>query len=96
MSAAPGPAAASPAAGGGDAPVSTAGESFKKCWSCRALSGGGLLLAAAYVYSGARRTMRYGGPTTMGTVAQITFAASLAAFGLVVITDPVGKSQRKT
>lgn len=49
---------------------------FKSCWSCRLISGGGLILAGAYVFSAARKVMRQGGPTSMGTVAQITFAAS--------------------
>ncbi|KAI3358505.1 hypothetical protein L3Q82_014925, partial [Scortum barcoo] len=46
----------------------------------------------------ARKVMRAanGGPTSMGTVAQLTFAASLAAWGVVIIADPVGKAQRKT
>lgn len=75
------------------------------------------------MFSAARKVMRQGGPTSMGTVAQITFAASkcsttvslltytrslesiqtiifgppgLAAWGLVVIADPVGKAQRKS
>ncbi|XP_028839586.1 distal membrane-arm assembly complex protein 1 [Denticeps clupeoides] len=65
------------------------------CWSCRVLAGGALLLSAGYVYLAARRTMRLGGPTSMGTVAQIVFASGLAAWGVVVITDPVGKSQKK-
>lgn len=76
--------------------LSKAGQTFKSCWSCRVISGGGLILAGAYVFSAARKVMRQGGPTSMGTVAQITFAASLAAWGLVVIADPVGKAQRKS
>lgn len=109
--------------GGQNAPSSKAGQMFKSCWSCRVISGGGLILAGAYVFSAARKVMRQGGPTSMGTVAQITFAASqcstrssllaytrslywvktiifgpagLAAWGLVVITDPVGKAQKKS
>ncbi|KAK9526962.1 hypothetical protein VZT92_015632 [Zoarces viviparus] len=82
--------------GGADAPVSKASQLFKGCWSCRVISGGGLVLSAAYVYLAARRVMRLGGPTSMGTVAQITFAACLAAWGVVIIADPVGKAQRKT
>ncbi|MED6235059.1 hypothetical protein ATANTOWER_014340 [Ataeniobius toweri] len=109
------------------APESTAASSksiqaFKNCWSCRVISGGGLILSGAYVFSAARRVMRQGASTSMGTVAQITFAAGkslqhpdmlvyllqskvmfhcdslpgLAAWGLVIITDPVGKAQRKT
>uniref|UniRef100_A0A4W6EVM3 Distal membrane-arm assembly complex protein 1-like domain-containing protein n=2 Tax=Lates calcarifer TaxID=8187 RepID=A0A4W6EVM3_LATCA len=81
--------------GGADAPVSKPNQMFKNCWGCRVISGGGLILSGAYVFMAARRVMRQGGPTSMGTVAQITFAASLAAWGLVVLADPVGKAQRK-
>ncbi|KAK6305487.1 hypothetical protein J4Q44_G00242670 [Coregonus suidteri] len=73
-----------------------AGQMFGSCWSCRILSGGGLLLGAGYVFLAARKVMRQGGTTSIGTVAQIAFAASLAAWGVVVIADPVGKSHRKT
>lgn len=59
-----------------DAPGSKAGQTFKSCWSCRIISGGGLVLAGAYVFQAARKVLRRGGPTSMGTVAQITFAAS--------------------
>lgn len=50
------------------------GNIFGGCWSCRVLSGGGLLLAAAYVYMGARKTMRLG-HASMGVAAQIAFSA---------------------
>nr|ACO14301.1 C9orf123 homolog [Esox lucius] len=73
-----------------------AGQLFGGCWSCRILSGGGLLLGAGYVFQAARKVMRQGGTTTIGTVAQIVFATSLAAWGIVVLADPVGKSHRKT
>ncbi|KAM4550464.1 distal membrane-arm assembly complex protein 1-like [Fundulus diaphanus] len=85
MSAAPESAAAS----------SKSVQALKNCWGCRMVSGGGLVLSGAYVFNAARRVMRQGGPTSMGTVAQITFAACLAAWGLVILTDPVGKSHRK-
>lgn len=49
---------------------------FEKCLSCRVISGGGLIVAGVYVFQAARKVMRLGGPTSMGTVAQITFAAS--------------------
>lgn len=88
--------APTPSTGTADAPVSKSSQMFRSCWSCRVISGGGLILAGAYVYNAARKVMRQGGPTSMGTVAQITFAASLAAWGMVVIADPVGKAQRKT
>ncbi|KAI4882158.1 hypothetical protein NFI96_004392 [Prochilodus magdalenae] len=69
---------------------------FESCWSCRLLSGSALLFSAGFVYQAARRTMRRGGPTSMGTVAQIVFASGLAAWGMVVIMDPVGKATKKT
>nr|XP_054600807.1 distal membrane-arm assembly complex protein 1 [Nothobranchius furzeri] len=69
---------------------------FKSCWSCRIISGGGLFLSGAYVYFAARNVMRQqGGPASMGMVAQFTLAACLAAWGIVIIADPVGKAQRK-
>ncbi|XP_028317444.1 distal membrane-arm assembly complex protein 1 [Gouania willdenowi] len=69
---------------------------FGDCWGCRVLGGGGLVLSGAYVFNVARKAMKPGGPTSMGIVAQVTFAACVAAFGIVVLTDPVGKSTRKT
>uniref|UniRef100_A0A3B3QJW0 Distal membrane-arm assembly complex protein 1-like domain-containing protein n=1 Tax=Paramormyrops kingsleyae TaxID=1676925 RepID=A0A3B3QJW0_9TELE len=68
---------------------------FGNCWGCRLLSGGGLLLAGGYVFQAARRVTRQGGPASMGTVAQIVFAACLASWGVVLIVDPVGKAGRK-
>ncbi|XP_036450214.1 distal membrane-arm assembly complex protein 1 [Colossoma macropomum] len=77
-------------------PSSSSPALFGSCWSCRLLSGSALILSAGYVYQAARRTMRHGGPTSMGTVAQIVFASGLAAWGMVVIMDPVGKATKKT
>ncbi|XP_029370584.1 distal membrane-arm assembly complex protein 1 [Echeneis naucrates] len=88
------PAAPEAPTGGADSSVAKPSPLFKGCWSCRLISGGGLILSGAYVFMAARKTMRLGGPTSMGTVAQITFAASLAAWGIVVIADPVGKMQK--
>nr|XP_057902615.1 distal membrane-arm assembly complex protein 1 [Doryrhamphus excisus] len=82
--------------GGENPPMSQSMQTFKNCWGCRLISGGGLILSGAYVYHAARKVMRLGGPTSMGTVAQITFAASLAAWGVVIMVDPVGKAQKKT
>uniref|UniRef100_A0A8C9T2E1 Distal membrane-arm assembly complex protein 1-like domain-containing protein n=1 Tax=Scleropages formosus TaxID=113540 RepID=A0A8C9T2E1_SCLFO len=77
-------------------PVLPGSRPFGSCWGCRVLSGGGLILSGGYVFHAARRVMRQGGPTSMGTVAQIVFAAVLASWGIVLITDPVGKSSKKT
>ncbi|KAM8767704.1 distal membrane-arm assembly complex protein 1-like [Acanthopagrus schlegelii] len=76
--------------------LSAPSQKFMSCWSCRLTSGGGLVLSGAYVFNAARRVMRQGGTTSIGTVAQITFAVGLAAWGLVLIANPVGKAQRKT
>ncbi|NXB50019.1 DMAC1 protein, partial [Leucopsar rothschildi] len=48
---------------------------FGGCWSCRLLSGAGLLMAAIWVYQGPRSVMKKGIPPSMGAIAQITFAA---------------------
>ncbi|NWZ88700.1 DMAC1 protein, partial [Poecile atricapillus] len=48
---------------------------FGGCWSCRLLSGAGLLMAAIWVFQGPRSTMKKGIPPSMGALAQITFAA---------------------
>ncbi|NXJ58764.1 DMAC1 protein, partial [Spizaetus tyrannus] len=47
---------------------------FGGCWSCRLLSGAGLLLAALWIYQGPRRSMKRGVPPSMAAIAQITFA----------------------
>lgn len=83
-----------PAAAGSDVSGPTKTQRFRNCWSCRVLSGTGLLVAGAYVAHAAQRVMRQGAVTSMGTVAQITFAAGLAAWGIVIIADPVGKMKK--
>ncbi|XP_061885401.1 distal membrane-arm assembly complex protein 1 [Entelurus aequoreus] len=75
-------------------PTSKSLQAFKDCLSCRLICGGGLIVAGAYVYNGARTVMRQRGPTTIGIVAQITFAACVAGWGVIVMVDPVGKMQR--
>ncbi|KAF6717537.1 Transmembrane protein 261 [Oryzias melastigma] len=74
---------------------SKASQLIKNCWSCRIISGGGLFLSGAYVFNAARKVMRQGAPISIGTVAQITFAACLASWGIVILADPVGKATRK-
>ncbi|XP_063281343.1 distal membrane-arm assembly complex protein 1 [Prinia subflava] len=73
----PGPAQARPLFGG--------------CWSCRLLSGAGLLLAALWAYQGPRSLMKKGIPPSLGAIAQICFAAGLGAWGIVILADPVGR-----
>uniref|UniRef100_A0A8C4X6P0 Distal membrane-arm assembly complex protein 1-like domain-containing protein n=1 Tax=Erpetoichthys calabaricus TaxID=27687 RepID=A0A8C4X6P0_ERPCA len=50
-------------------------KSMKNCMGCRLLAGSGMLLASGYVFMAARRNLRGGGSTTIGTVAQMVFAA---------------------
>ncbi|KAF4108120.1 distal membrane-arm assembly complex protein 1 [Onychostoma macrolepis] len=75
-------------------PQKTEKPLFGDCWSCRVLSGGGLLASGGYVGMHGRRFMRQGGPASLGTVVQIMFAAGLVAWGVVVIFEPVGKTTR--
>ncbi|KAF1547157.1 Distal membrane-arm assembly complex protein 1, partial [Eudyptes schlegeli] len=69
----PGPEAPGPAPAPAPAPAKPL---FGGCWSCRLLSGAGLLLAALWIYQGPRRSMKRGVPPSMAAVAQITFAIS--------------------
>ncbi|NXY39757.1 DMAC1 protein, partial [Pomatorhinus ruficollis] len=48
---------------------------FGGCWSCRFLSGAGLLMAAVWVFQGPRNAMKKGIPPSMGAIAQMCFAA---------------------
>ncbi|XP_059811293.1 distal membrane-arm assembly complex protein 1 [Hypanus sabinus] len=83
------------AAPGTSEAAAPARRSFRDCWGCRVVCGGGLVAASGYVYASARRVLQKGGPTQMGTVGQIVFALSLLSLGLVVIADPVDKSHPK-
>ncbi|NXX87420.1 DMAC1 protein, partial [Urocolius indicus] len=47
---------------------------FGSCWSCRVISGLGLLAAAAWIYRGPRTSMKRGVPPSMAAITQITFA----------------------
>uniref|UniRef100_A0A8C4J9E9 Distal membrane-arm assembly complex protein 1-like domain-containing protein n=1 Tax=Dromaius novaehollandiae TaxID=8790 RepID=A0A8C4J9E9_DRONO len=64
-------AAMTPGAEAGAAPPKPL---FGGCWSCRVLSGVGLLLAGLWIYQGPRQVMKRGIPPSMGAIAQITFA----------------------
>ncbi|XP_071277091.1 distal membrane-arm assembly complex protein 1 [Agelaius tricolor] len=68
---------------------------FGGCWSCRLLSGAGLLMAAVWVYQGPRNAMKKGIAPSMGAIAQMTFAAGLASWAIVILADPVGRWQRR-
>ncbi|XP_067831670.1 distal membrane-arm assembly complex protein 1 [Heptranchias perlo] len=66
---------------------------FHNCWGCRVVSGSGLIVAGGYVFAAARKVMQKGAPPSIGTVAQIVFALGLASWGVVILVDPVNKSQ---
>ncbi|XP_067400523.1 distal membrane-arm assembly complex protein 1 [Emydura macquarii macquarii] len=69
---------------------------FGGCWSCRALSGAGLIGAGCWVYLGSRRAEARGIAPALWNVFQVVFAASLACWGgLVILVDPAEKQKRK-
>ncbi|KAG2468976.1 DMAC1 protein, partial [Polypterus senegalus] len=70
-------------------------KSMKNCMGCRMLAGSGMLLASGYVFMAARRNLRGGGSTTIGTVAQMVFAAGLASLGTFVIVNPEKKCKNE-
>uniref|UniRef100_A0A8C3YTU6 Distal membrane arm assembly component 1 n=1 Tax=Catagonus wagneri TaxID=51154 RepID=A0A8C3YTU6_9CETA len=77
------------------APTSPARDSaFKNCWSCRVLSGSGLIGAGGYVYWVARKPMKLGYPPSPGTIAQMVFGISIACGGVIIVSDPKGKAFR--
>ncbi|XP_037653745.1 distal membrane-arm assembly complex protein 1 [Choloepus didactylus] len=67
---------------------------FNNCWSCRVLSGSGLIGAGGYVYWVARKPMKLGYPPSPGNIAQMVIGISIACWGVVVLTDPKGKAYR--
>lgn len=67
-------AEAAPGAGSGPGSASPRAL-FGSCWSCRLLSGAGLLMAAIWVFQGPRSALKKGIPPSMGAIAQICFAA---------------------
>lgn len=49
---------------------------FNNCWSCRVLSGAGLIGAGGYVYWVARKPMKLGYPPGPGTITQMVIGIS--------------------
>ncbi|XP_049626455.1 distal membrane-arm assembly complex protein 1 [Suncus etruscus] len=67
---------------------------FNNCWSCRVLSGLGLIGAGGYVYWVAKKPMKMGYAPGPGIIAQMTIGISIACWGVVILTDPKGKAFR--
>uniref|UniRef100_U3B705 Transmembrane protein C9orf123 n=1 Tax=Callithrix jacchus TaxID=9483 RepID=U3B705_CALJA len=67
---------------------------FNNCWSCRVLSGLGLLGAGGYVYLVGRKTLKMGYPPSPGTITQMVIGISIATWGIVILADPKGKAYR--
>ncbi|XP_042542943.1 distal membrane-arm assembly complex protein 1 isoform X1 [Dipodomys spectabilis] len=67
---------------------------FNTCWSCRLISGSGLLAAGSYVYLLARRPMKMGLAPGPGPVMQMVIGISIACWGVVILVDPKGKAFR--
>ncbi|XP_038625976.1 distal membrane-arm assembly complex protein 1 [Tachyglossus aculeatus] len=65
------------------------------CWSCRLLSGTGLLGAGGYVYWAGRRPMKLGIPPGPGHIAQMVLGIGIGCWGVVVMTDPAGTAWPK-
>ncbi|XP_006730656.1 distal membrane-arm assembly complex protein 1 [Leptonychotes weddellii] len=77
------------------APTSPAeGPLFNNCWSCRVLSGAGLIGAGGYVYWVARKPVKLGYPPGPGTITQMVIGISIACWGVVILSDPKGKAFR--
>uniref|UniRef100_A0A8D1KPT0 Distal membrane arm assembly component 1 n=1 Tax=Sus scrofa TaxID=9823 RepID=A0A8D1KPT0_PIG len=76
-------------------PTSPAQDSpFKNCWSCRVLSGSGLIGAGGYVYWVARKPLKLGYSPSPGTIAQMVFGINIACWGVIILSDPKGKAFR--
>ncbi|XP_009242728.1 distal membrane-arm assembly complex protein 1 isoform X1 [Pongo abelii] len=71
---------------------------LKTCWSCRMLSGLGLMGAGGYVYWVARKPMKMGYPPSPGTITKMVIGLSenqgIATWGIIVMADPKGKAYR--
>ncbi|XP_043421122.1 distal membrane-arm assembly complex protein 1 [Prionailurus bengalensis] len=77
------------------APTSPAEASLlNNCWSCRVLSGSGLIGAGGYVYWMARKPMKLGYAPSPGTITQMVIGISIACWGVIILADPKGKAFR--
>ncbi|XP_024414131.1 distal membrane-arm assembly complex protein 1 [Desmodus rotundus] len=67
---------------------------FSNCWSCRVLSGSGLIGAGGYVYWVARKPLKLGYAPSPGTITQMVIGISIACWGVIILSDPKGKAFR--
>ncbi|XP_062064248.1 distal membrane-arm assembly complex protein 1 [Lepus europaeus] len=88
------PATPAPPAAPGEPESPAQARLLNNCWSCRVLSGSGLIGAGLYVYWVARRPMKLGYAPGPGTITQMVIGISIASWGIVVLTDPKGKAYR--
>ncbi|XP_050617930.1 distal membrane-arm assembly complex protein 1 [Macaca thibetana thibetana] len=65
---------------------------LKTCWSCRVLSGLGLMGAGGYVYWEARKPMKMGYPPGPWTITKMVIGISIATWGIVVMAHPKGRA----
>ncbi|XP_074861516.1 distal membrane-arm assembly complex protein 1 [Carettochelys insculpta] len=89
----PPPTAMAKALEPGQEAVPPAKPLFRDCWSCRILSGSALIGAAFWVYQAPRRHLARGFAPTPWTIFQLSFAVSLACWGVVILADP-GERQK--
>uniref|UniRef100_G3TAF7 Distal membrane arm assembly component 1 n=2 Tax=Loxodonta africana TaxID=9785 RepID=G3TAF7_LOXAF len=73
---------------------SAQGQLFNNCWSCRVLSGSGLIGAGLYVYAVARRPMKLGYAPGPLNITQMVVGISIATWGIVIMAYPKGKEYR--
>ncbi|XP_054439257.1 distal membrane-arm assembly complex protein 1 [Pteronotus mesoamericanus] len=67
---------------------------LSNCWSCRVLSGSGLIGAGWYVYWLARKPLKLGYAPSPGIITQMVIGISIACWGVVILSDPKGKAFR--
>ncbi|XP_032655125.1 distal membrane-arm assembly complex protein 1 [Chelonoidis abingdonii] len=67
---------------------------FGRCWSCRILSGSALMGAGVWIYLGPRRILSRGHAPSAWNIFQLSFAASVFCWGVVILADPVGKQKK--
>nr|XP_008122484.1 PREDICTED: transmembrane protein 261 [Anolis carolinensis] len=84
-----------PEAAGSASAAPPAKGRFWSCLSCRLLSGAALIGSGFWVYLAPRTVIRQRRvPPNMWQITQMTFAFGLICWGVVIMTDPVGKLKR--